>query len=620
MSHEPAKKMGASRAERTPDRDPGGVPGSFGRAQPKREREITPGGNGAAPGIDLVARGKNVQGRTPTPRERYLETLLEKAVNPKVLETIKISAGLERVIIGTGAAEIARRSCFRVQEIAGTPYILCPVPALYDKKYCIESGFAVDVNNRHFIVHTYMHDRIANKSLIVARLSHRACRPIAVGVKSYGKIKAIANVMSAIFFVNSLVADAAAGSTRESRFFETNPYSQLIDCLARITESRWINRAAIDKKFDKIMGLFENLDASDPFHRNNKLRAFLYLARFIFGGTDTVTNDRFSRFLEPATIKRHEGAIHTYVESAEFLRFVSGCGFFKSPLKCVLELFSKGGIRISKEFGTCIIDFLRERAAAKFNLLGLEDVIDIGRHPDYVTLYQHAASIAEERLGSNHATTTQLKAHLVACKLALERQTSTPGKDWEARFKAQIEVVSRAGAESIPFDEVEVKGVPNKAIGIVLDGIDSMADHPEVASRIADASTWFRLGRVFDNISIKPDAAFCYRAAIAHRPNHSLAWYNLHIAYDDAGEFKEARRCVEIALRANPMNPHAWNALGVFERNAGRFIEANLCYHTSLSLKQDIEKDPTIVETRVSSQFWDIVENNIFRLPEKGDE
>ncbi|MBN2150693.1 MAG: tetratricopeptide repeat protein [Candidatus Lokiarchaeota archaeon] len=593
---------------RAPIQDPGNDPGVQGLAGPDRERQVGP----------CVPNAANFSLRDA--RFRYRVTILERAVDPAALESLVLWAGIERDVLGQGAAEIAARTGFRVREVAGTPYILCPVPSLHDPKRGVESGFAVDVNRHRFAVHAYMHDRAADEYFIASKLARRACRPLAVPAKSIGKIRALANEVSAVLFVNSIVADAAAGSDAPQGQFASDPYAQLVDCLASVTGPRWINRAAIGRRFERVMGLLETLDAAHPLHENNKRRAFLGLVRFLYGDTRFVTGHKFPRFLEPAAIKRHEGAIRAYVESAEFLRFLEGCGYLESPVGGLLELFARGGLRISGEFGTHLIDFIQERAVRNSYSPGLEDVVEVGRHPDYATLYQRAAGLAADRLGPNHETTKQLRAHLEACKLSIERHAGASGKEYEARLQAMVDVVSKAGAECIPFDQVDVMGVPDKAIGIVLDGIDSMADRPEAALAIGDASKWFRLGRVFDNVSTKPDAAFCYKAAIAHRPSHSLAWYNLHIAYDDAGDFIEARRCVDIALRENPFNPHAWNALGVFERNAGKFAEAELCFRTSLSLKEDIEADPAVVETRVSPRLWEIVEDNLHRLPDKEPE
>ncbi|MEX2680984.1 MAG: hypothetical protein Q6373_005250, partial [Candidatus Sigynarchaeota archaeon] len=49
----------------------------------------------------------------------------------------------------------------------------------------------------------------------------------------------------------------------------------------------------------------------------------------------------------------------------------------------------------------------------------------------------------------------------------------------------------------------------------------------------------------------------------------------------------------------------------------GHIDEAETCYRTSMSLKRDIEADPTLIETRISSSFWESIEDDLRRFLQK---
>ncbi|MBN2150692.1 MAG: tetratricopeptide repeat protein [Candidatus Lokiarchaeota archaeon] len=622
MTHEPAGKKATTAKGLAPTGSARKVPGmarctrfSHGRVKPHEGAVSVSGGcKGLRPFSDLD--------RNPASRAAYLGSILAMAVDPRVVGDAMRAAGIERPAIMAGAAEIAGRAGFRVQEVAGTPYILCPVPALYDGKRGIESGFAVDVDQDYFAVHAYMNAQVAKQALLLPKLARWVCGPIAVEAPDYAGvgdgIKAVANEVSAALFVNSLVARvAAAEANPRGTSFDDLRYDQLLGRLAGVTDPRWISHAAIGRRFEQVMGQFEKLDAGDPMYKNDELRTFVNMARCIFGAPDADGSRRLSRYLEPGAIKPHEATIRSHVEKADFVRFLFDQGSLDSPLRGLLEVFSRGGLRVSRNFATCILDILQARAADEGDVAGMEDFVGIGRHPDYVAVYGRAARMAGSMLGPGHVATKLLDANLEACKLGLDRQASDAIKGHDARFQAELEAVARSGSERIPFDQVEATRVSAVALGVVLDGIDSMGQRPEAARGIADAPTWFRLGRVLDRLKARPDAAFCYRAAIVHQPHHAIAWYNLHIFHEEAGDPHDARRCVEIALKENPFNPGAWGALGSFEEDAGRLAEAEVCFRTAVSLKRDIEADPALVETRISESFWEGVVDGLRRFLER---
>ena len=300
------------------------------------------------------------------PRIATLKSILRRAVDPEALKDAMVNFGFEKSIFNTEARSTAHYSCFRVQVIDGTPYIICPVPFLYDEVRRIEAGFAIDVDQDHFSVFAYMHDYAKKESLVLSKLPHCVHRAINLDATDYSSIsdevKEMSNETSAMFFINSLVADlsiegAEGGAPIE--FFDDKLYLQLLNRFVKVTDPRWFNHAAIGKKFDQLMRQFETLDVDDPLFENNKLRAYTNIAQFLFGISDLVTANCFAQFLDASTIQQHANTIHAYLETTDFLQFLfTFKDFSRYKVPALLELFKRGNLEISKEYALHLFDYV----------------------------------------------------------------------------------------------------------------------------------------------------------------------------------------------------------------------------------------------------------------------
>jgi hypothetical protein len=303
------------------------------------------------------------------PRIAALKSVLRRAVDPEALKDAMVNFGFEKSIFNTEAESTAHYSCFRVQVIDGTPYIICPVPFLYDEMRRIEAGFAVDVDQDHFSVFAYMHDYAKKESIVLSKLPHCVHRAINLDAADYNSIsdevKEVSNEMSAMFFINSLVADLSIEGSAPIEFFDDKLYLQLLNRFVKVTDPRWFNHAAIGKKFDQLMRQFETLDVDDPFFQNNKLRAQTNIAQFLFGISDLVTANCFAHFLDSSAIQQHASTIHAYLETTEFLEFLfdfKGFSHYKVP--ALLELFTRGRLEVSKEYALRLFDYVYVHTAS----------------------------------------------------------------------------------------------------------------------------------------------------------------------------------------------------------------------------------------------------------------
>lgn len=551
-------------------------------------------------------------------RDAYLRTVLHRAVDPDALKEVMNDVGIEKTIINTDSASTAQHSCFRVEAIAGAWYILCPVPFLYDEARGIEGGFAVDVDQDHFNVYAYMHNYTSHESIVLSKLPHCVHRAIALDAKDYSsvsdEVKGISNEASAIFFVNSLIADITVENDSPVEFFDDKLYLQLLNRFVKISEPRWINRAAIERKFEQIMIQFKKLDADDPFYANNKLRVFTNLVQFMLGVSDLVKSPSYVRYLEPSTIKKHEGRIRAYLESREFVDFYFGFRWYaKVYLQLLLELFKRGGIKVSAEFSGYIFDHLHERFTKENKLEKLADLTELGREADVLPIYQRAASITEAAFGPDHPTTKAFKVNIDACEKRLARQASG-SKELERLFVVKMEAISHTGAERIAYDLIDVSQITAEDVDILKDGIALLQQRQDMGLGIADASTWFRLGRVLDKLECEPEAAYCYQVTVAHRPTYSLAWYNFGAQFLRNGDCGVAKRYMNIAIETNQHNPHAWDGLGHIMEQETNYALAEQYYRKSLALRQEIDANPALVETSIAPSFWEIPEKNLARV------
>ena len=545
-----------------------------------------------------------------------LEAILMDAVDTDALKKILADFGFEQTIINKDAVATAYHAMFRQDEIDGTPYILCPVPFLYDEKRQMEAGFAIDVDQDHFSVFAYLHDYLKNRSLVVSKLPHCVYRAIAIDAYDYSsvydEIKALSNELSAKFFINSLATDLAVHSGSPIEFFDDKLYLQLLNRFVKVSDPSWINHVVIEKKFNQLMAQFDQLDVNEDFYQNNKLRVYINITQYLSGVSDLVSSNYFARYLERNAIRKHEHVIHAYLESKDFLQFfLTFKSNYMAQLQSLLLLYARGGLKISLDFSTNILDAIYKRAATDNKLLELLNFIALHDIEGEITLYQRAAIIAEASVGPDHPETKAIKSKVEEFEKLIARRSNITWNDIEATFNRKMEAISWAAAENIPFDYIDLSRVSKEDIVTVQDGIALLREQRYKVAKIATASTWFRLGRLFDKMECTRDSAFCYQAAIMHCPNHSLAHSNQGIQYEKIGDSEGAKKLYKRANKTNPYNPHGLNGLGAILEAENRIVEAEKCYRKALSLKKVIETNPALVETRIAPAYWDTVKKNL---------
>ncbi|HME53004.1 MAG TPA: hypothetical protein VKM55_12355 [Candidatus Lokiarchaeia archaeon] len=290
-----------------------------------------------------------------------LNSILNRAIDPEALKQIMAAFGFEQTIFNTQAAATAQFSFFRIQIINEIPYILCPVPFLFDDKRNIEAGFAIDVDQDHFFVYAYLHNYTTKESLVLSKLPHCVHRAIGLDAIDYesvrDEVKEMTNEASAMFFINSLLADLTVEGEMPVEVFDDKLYLQLLNRIVRITDSRWVNHAVIGKKFDQLMHQLENLDFDDSFFENNKLRVFTNVSQFLFGVSDIMDGNCFASYLDPSIVERHANTIQAFLGSMEFLKFLFEFqGFSQDLVQLLIELFILGKIQLSRPFIRAIFD------------------------------------------------------------------------------------------------------------------------------------------------------------------------------------------------------------------------------------------------------------------------
>nr|MDO8117226.1 hypothetical protein [Candidatus Sigynarchaeota archaeon] len=260
-------------------------------------------------------------------RIAFLKGILAKAVDVEELKKIMGAMGFERTIVVTNQDELAFYLGIRIQVIQNMAYILCPVHFLYDPGTGTETGFAIDVDQDHFSVYAYMFKPGRNEYRVLSSLPHCVHRAIALDAKTLEEVGnekvEVANEASAIFFINSLIADLTSDVDSPAEFFDDKLYLQILNRLVTIKEPSWVNLTAITNKFDQLMKQLETLDKDDQLYANNKRRVFLNIVQFFFGIPDLVQSRGFLNHLNPRTLQKHERTIRKHLETKEFIDFIA---------------------------------------------------------------------------------------------------------------------------------------------------------------------------------------------------------------------------------------------------------------------------------------------------------
>jgi len=294
---------------------------------------------------------------------RYLSAILRRAIDADALKALMQDIGFQRSIVNVKADQMAQFFAFRHAVIDGQAYILCPVPFFYDEDRHIESGFAVDVDRDQFSVYAYMHDHSTGESVVISRLPHCVYRAITLDAEGYSvigdEVKELSNEASAIFFINSLIADLTVNAASPITFFDDQLYLQLIDRLLSIKDTKWINLVVVGKKLDQLLRQLDALDAGDPFYANNKRRIFMNIVNLVWGSTGIHSRGDLMKHIKPAILQQHAGTLGAYLATLEFWKFLHAelKQFSRDKAKVLLGLLETARIENLAEFSEICFDY-----------------------------------------------------------------------------------------------------------------------------------------------------------------------------------------------------------------------------------------------------------------------
>nr|MDO8109881.1 hypothetical protein [Candidatus Sigynarchaeota archaeon] len=246
-----------------------------------------------------------------------LDDILRQAITQDAVNEILFKFGAEKTIVNTEAANVARYANFRVQLFKHKKYILCPVPFFFDSERHIETGFALDVDIDYFVVLPYLQNYKLHKMLLLYSLPHCVHRGITVDAERYetisDEVKSTSNIASAMLFVTNLINDLAVGIDAPFEFFDSKLYLQLINRVLSVKDKRWVNPKIAEMRFKQLARQLDDLDPSNEFYENNRRRAMLSLAFFLFGFEDSIPNDGFFNHVTRDIIEPYALDILNYI-------------------------------------------------------------------------------------------------------------------------------------------------------------------------------------------------------------------------------------------------------------------------------------------------------------------
>jgi Tfp pilus assembly protein PilF len=85
-----------------------------------------------------------------------------------------------------------------------------------------------------------------------------------------------------------------------------------------------------------------------------------------------------------------------------------------------------------------------------------------------------------------------------------------------------------------------------------------------------NASAWFYLGRVYEDLGRYGEAIEAYRESLRLKSDYAEAWCNLGVAYGKMERYQESAEACEKALRLNPRDAKAEGALGMAYGKMGK--------------------------------------------------
>ncbi len=232
-----------------------------------------------------------------------LESIVARALDPESIASLVQQFAVEKTLGMPGLTSHARDARVRIQSLAGTPYILCPVPPLFDETRGIETGFALDVDQDHFDVYPFMCSHESGEHIILSRLPHCVVRAIKVDAGSYqaidDKLKEVANESSAILFISNLYTELGVGLDSPVEFFDDRLFQQLIGKVLSVKEGKWVNYRIVSLRFNQLIRQLDMLDEGSTSYAENKQRVIANLAHFVFETTRIIRIEDLLASVDP---------------------------------------------------------------------------------------------------------------------------------------------------------------------------------------------------------------------------------------------------------------------------------------------------------------------------------
>lgn len=144
---------------------------------------------------------------------------------------------------------------------------------------------------------------------------------------------------------------------------------------------------------------------------------------------------------------------------------------------------------------------------------------------------------------------------------------------WRHYLRARLQLLLRRPAAALADYRAALAADPGfaraaHALAFLL-ARDKHYPEAEAALRTAlrhrprDATVWFNLGYVCDQLGRTDEAGEAFREAVGHRPRFDQAWYGLGVTLARSGRHREAAEALEQAAKLQPMNGQAWYQLAL---------------------------------------------------------
>ena len=199
-----------------------------------------------------------------------------------------------------------------------------------------------------------------------------------------------------------------------------------------------------------------------------------------------------------------------------------------------------------------------------FRRLYVPTVVSLGQGYFYYFALDRRAAELHERIASGTATPGEhaAMAGLLESKgeleLALEEARAAEEKDPSfASLRSRLAQASSSSARPARIQATSMGAILRMEADLARG--DTAAAERDLRAGLemapGDATLWFNLGVLLEQVSRPAEALEAYRKAVASRPDYSGAWNNLGSLYARQENLSQARECWERAVSLDPNSP-----------------------------------------------------------------